>query len=141
MNLQTSRMNLQKSSLMNPIQKQSSIVFLIKRCSEKMQIFQENTQTEVQFQWSCKAQVKVTLRHWCSTLNFLLIFRTPFLKNTCGGLFLPFKFYSKNQMSIYFKLAFAILLKNADVRKHFADNTQFLNSFWKLAIFQKYLHL
>ena len=28
---------------------------------------------------------KITLRHECSPLNLLYIFRTPFYKNTCGG--------------------------------------------------------
>ena len=32
--------------------------------------------------------IKVTLRHGCSPVNLLHIFRTPFLKNTSEGLFL-----------------------------------------------------
>ena len=36
---------------------------------------------------------KIALWHWCSPVNFLLIFRTPFCKNTYGGLLLlKFKF-------------------------------------------------
>ena len=40
---------------------------------------------------SIKLQSKfteITLRHGCSPVNLLHIFRTPFLKNTSGGLFL-----------------------------------------------------
>ena len=32
--------------------------------------------------------VEITLRHWCSTVMLLHIFRTPFPKNTSGGLLL-----------------------------------------------------
>ena len=35
-----------------------------------------------------KQSCKVTLRHECSAVNLLHIFRTPFLKNTCGWLLL-----------------------------------------------------
>ena len=30
--------------------------------------------------------IKITLQHGCSPVNLLQIFRTPFLKNTCGRL-------------------------------------------------------
>ena len=32
--------------------------------------------------------IEITLRHWCSPVNLLHILRTPFPKNTSGGLFL-----------------------------------------------------
>ena len=32
--------------------------------------------------------IEITLRHRCSLVNLLHIFRTPFYKNTSGGLFL-----------------------------------------------------
>ena len=32
--------------------------------------------------------IEIALRHGCSLVNLLHIFRTPFLKNTYGGLFL-----------------------------------------------------
>ena len=45
---------------------------------------QENIHTKVWYQQSCFA----TLRHGCSSVNLLHIFRIPFYKNTSGGLFL-----------------------------------------------------
>ena len=43
--------------------------------------------------------IETTLRHGCSPVNLLHIFRTPFTKNTSGGLLLPFviglQFYRK----------------------------------------------
>ena len=35
----------------------------------------------------CNA-IEIKLRHWCSPVNLLHIFRTPFSKNTCGRLLL-----------------------------------------------------
>ena len=32
--------------------------------------------------------IEIARRHGCSSLNLLHIFRTPFPKNTCGGLLL-----------------------------------------------------
>ena len=36
--------------------------------------------------------VEITLRHGCTTLNLLHIFRTPFTKNTSRWLLLPLAF-------------------------------------------------
>ena len=36
--------------------------------------------------------VEITLRHGCTTLNLLHIFRTPFTKNTSRWLLLPLTF-------------------------------------------------
>ena len=36
--------------------------------------------------------IEITFRHGCSAVNLLLIFRTPFLKNTSGWLLLVFSF-------------------------------------------------
>ena len=46
---------------------------------------QEEINTEVRFQKSC-----VALLHGCSAINLLQIYRTPFQKNTSGGLLLCF---------------------------------------------------
>ena len=35
--------------------------------------------------------IEITLRHGCSPINLLHIFRTPFYKKTSGGLLLEFK--------------------------------------------------
>ena len=47
---------------------------------------QKNTLAEVRFQEICKATL--LLRHECSSVNLLHIFRTPFPKNTSEGLLL-----------------------------------------------------
>ena len=44
---------------------------------------QENTHIEVRFQSNF---IEMALRHWCSPVNLLHIFRTPFPKNTSGWL-------------------------------------------------------
>ena len=31
--------------------------------------------------------IEIALRHWCSLVNLLYIFRKPFYNNTSGGLF------------------------------------------------------
>ena len=51
---------------------------------------QENTHAEVWFQKSCKANNfnEINFRHGYSPVNFLHIFRVPFLKNICCGLLL-----------------------------------------------------
>ena len=46
---------------------------------------QENTHPEV---WCQKNFIEITLRHGCSAVNLLYIFRAPFRKNTSGGLLL-----------------------------------------------------
>ena len=48
---------------------------------------QENTHAKVQFQQSYNF-IEIALRHGCSPVNLLHIFRTPFLKNTSGWLLL-----------------------------------------------------
>ena len=58
------------------LQKQPLRGVLKKRCSENMQ---ENN------------FIEITLRHGCSPVNFLHIFRTPFLKNTSEWLHLILK--------------------------------------------------
>ena len=44
--------------------------------------------------------IEIKLRHWCSPVNLLHIFRKPFLKNTSGWLLL----YSERIVLILFKL-------------------------------------
>ena len=54
-----------------------------KRCSEHiLQIYRRIPLVKVRFQYIS------TLRHGCSPLNFLHIFRTSFYKNTSGGMLL-----------------------------------------------------
>ena len=69
----------------------------IQRCSYKKVLWkyaenlQENTHTEVRFQWSCFFQPPP--RHGCSPLNLLYIFRTTFPKNTSGPLLVPLSIF------------------------------------------------
>ena len=44
-------------------------------------------QSAVSIKFLCKF-IEIALWHWCSPVNLLHIFRTPFLKNTSGRLFL-----------------------------------------------------
>ena len=63
-------------------QKQPSICVLVKRCSENMQqIYRMRPIPKCDFN-----KVETTLRHECSSVNLLHIIRTPFPKNTSGGL-------------------------------------------------------
>ena len=64
-------------------QKQLSRGVLIKRCSEYMQQIYRRTHMP-----KCDNFIEITLRHGCSPVNLLHIFRTPFYKNAYGGLVL-----------------------------------------------------
>ena len=61
---------------------------VILRCSENMQ--QIYRRTLMPFQWSCSNLIKIVLRHGCSPVNLLHIFRTPFPKNISGRLLLTY---------------------------------------------------
>ena len=52
--------------------------------------------------------IEIALRHGCSSVNLLHIFRTPFLKNLSGRLLLD-RFFL-NRISVYFHL-FALFLQ------------------------------
>ena len=71
------------------IQKQPPRDVPRKRCSENIQqIYRKSAMLSV---ISIKLQIsfiEITLRHGCSPLNLLHIFRTPFTKNNSGGCFL-----------------------------------------------------
>ena len=43
--------------------------------------------------------IEITLRHWCSPVNLLHIFRNPFPKNTSGWLLLTFENYPELRSS------------------------------------------
>ena len=46
--------------------------------------------------------IEIALRHGCCSVNLLHIFRTPFPKNTSGGLFLEFQeYYSGYNVHLY----------------------------------------
>ena len=70
-------------------QKQPSIRVLKKRYSENMQqIYRRHlNQSEISVKLLCSF-IEITLRHGCSPVNLLHIFKTPSHKNTSGGLLL-----------------------------------------------------
>ena len=73
--------NLFEIPLIISNQKQPSIGILTKRCAENMQ----------QIYWRTpipKCDFNKVAKNWCSPVNLLHIFRTPFRKNTYGGLLL-----------------------------------------------------
>ena len=70
-------------------QKQPFKGFPRKRCSENMPAdLQENGHAEVQSNF-----IEIILRHGCSPVNLLHIFRRPFPNNTSGGLLLSRKMF------------------------------------------------
>ena len=66
--------------ILQEIQKQPFRVVLWKRCSENMQ--------QIYRRVPMLSFTEIALRHGCSPLNLLHIFRTPFFKNTSEGLLL-----------------------------------------------------
>ena len=66
--------------ILQEIQKQPFRVVLWKRCSENMQ--------QIYRRIPMLSFTEIALRHGCSPLNLLHIFRTPFFKNTSEGLLL-----------------------------------------------------
>ena len=63
------------------------VVVLRKNLSENIQQIYRRTPMPSNF-------IEITLRHECSPVNLLHIFRTPFLKNFSGRLLLKIKIYS-----------------------------------------------
>ena len=72
-----------------PVQKQLPRDVPRKRYSENMQQNYKRTPIpKCDFNKVVLQLIEITLRHACSPINFLHIFRTPFLKNTSGWLLL-----------------------------------------------------
>ena len=70
------------------LQKQSSRSFLGKQSFEIMHIFIEQPcQSVISIKLLCSF-IEIALRHGCSPVNLLHIFRIPFPTNTSGGLLL-----------------------------------------------------
>ena len=62
---------------------------LRKRCSENMQqIYRRTPIPKCDFNKVALRLIEVTLRHGCSPVNLLHIFRTPLTKNTSGRMLL-----------------------------------------------------
>ena len=74
------------------LKKQPSISNFIKRCSGNMQqIYGRTPMPRNDFNKVAKHINEITLRYGWSSVNLLHIFRTPFPKNTSGGLLLKLK--------------------------------------------------
>ena len=72
------------------VQKQPSSSVLRKRCPENIQQLYTNTPM-LKCDFNKVAKLESSLRHGCSSVNLLYIFRTPFPKSTSRGLFLNVK--------------------------------------------------
>ena len=79
------------------LQKQPFWRVLRKRCSENMLQISRRTPM-LKFKQS--NFIEITLQHGCFPVNLLHIFRTPFLKDTSGGLLLQLK--SKKVTNLHF---------------------------------------
>ena len=78
--------HFQAGALRKFVQKQPFKGVLRKRCSENMhQIYSRTPMLKCDL--LCNF-IEIALRHGCYPVNFLHIFRTPFSKNTSGGLLL-----------------------------------------------------
>ena len=76
------------------LQKQSSRGVLKKRCSKNIhQIYRKTPMPKWNFCKVVCSFIEITLRHGCSPVNLLYIFRTPFLKNTSRRLLLNLRNY------------------------------------------------
>ena len=83
------------TSIQYPIQKQHFRCVFMKRSSKNMQQIYRRTPMQ---KWKLICNfIEVSLWHGCSPVNWLHIFRTPFPKNTYGGLLVPIiELYSLN---------------------------------------------
>ena len=62
---------------------------LRKRCSQSIQqIYRRAPMLKCNFNKVARNVIEILLRYGCSFVNLLIIFRTPFHKNTSGGLLL-----------------------------------------------------
>ena len=78
----------------NSVQKQPSRRVLRKRCFENMQqIYRRTPMPKCDFNKFASNFIEIALRHGCSPVNLLHIFKTPFLKNTSGRLLLTNSFH------------------------------------------------
>ena len=93
---------LLEESFYEDLPSQLSIDVFIKRCSENMQQIYRRTHL-CQFLISIKLRgkfIEIAIRHGCSSVNLLHIFRTPFPTNTYGGLLL-FKTLRSSMQTVF----------------------------------------
>ena len=88
---------------------------LVKRCSEKMQQIYRRApmrkcdfnKVALQLHWNTLRHSnfdELTLPHGCSLVNLLHIFRTPFTKNTSGGVLLFYWVLNTPLRTVHFNL-------------------------------------
>ena len=110
-------------------QKQPSRGVLNKRCSENMQQIYKRTRRVISIKLLCNF-IEITLRHGCSPVNLLHIFRTPFRMNTSRRL-LPTgvcSFVISSKYSDRFLLMFDSMLSSLKQKIYFPWSV-FLNGF------------
>ena len=73
-----------------------------KRHSENVQHIYTRTPMSKCNRTSAILRIEIVLRHGCSPVNLLHIFRIPFYKNTSGGLLLPGQYQIQNSHIIWF---------------------------------------
>ena len=82
---------------------------LRKRCSESIQqIYRRAPMLKCNFNKVARNVIEILLRYGCSFVNLLIIFRTPFPKNTSGGLLL--KNYKSKIISNHLAMSQKMLL-------------------------------
>ena len=82
------------------VQKQPPRSVPRKRCSENMQqIYRRTPMSKCDLNKIASNFIEIALRHGCSPVNLLHIFRTPFIKNTSGRLLLNFH---RDRLFIFF---------------------------------------
>ena len=93
-------------------QKQPPRCFLWERCSENMlQIYRRTPMPKCDFN-----KAEITLRHGCSPVNLLDIFRRPFFKNTSGRLLLSglnIRFVNHSNVNVRNLIMLEIMLNHA----------------------------
>ena len=90
-------------------QKQPSWGVYRKRYSENMQqIYRRTVMPKYDFNKVASNFIEIALRHVCSPVNLLHIFRTPFPKNASGWLLLYFVSKSLQEISIIIILIFCL---------------------------------
>ena len=82
---------------------------LRKRCSQSIQqIYRRAPMLKCNFNKVARNVIEILLRYGCSFVNLLIIFRTPFPKNTSGGLLL--KNYKSKIISNHLAMSQKMLL-------------------------------
>ena len=108
-------------------------------CFENIQQIYRKTPTKCDFNRVALQNFEITLRHKCSPVNLLHIFRTPFYKNTYGELLLQIRNlvagYTNRDNIGYLR---GITAKNTVISPNslvwtFCRNAQFSHSFGRIA--------